>query len=101
MKRYRVKVEAGFRVAFQGDGTPRTDVFAVTVTNLSDKKVRVTYCATFEARVFPPRWIDRLTRKVPNPQHTSLPVRLPTAPWSLAPDHYRGARQCHPHLFGR
>jgi hypothetical protein len=43
MKRYRVKVEAGFRVAFQGDGTPRTDVFAVTVTNLSDKKVRVTH----------------------------------------------------------
>jgi hypothetical protein len=63
MKRYRIKVEAGFRVAFQGDGTPRTDVFAVTVTNLSDAKVRVTHWATFEARVFWPRWIDRPIRK--------------------------------------
>ena len=33
LKRYRIKVEAGFRVVYQGDGTPRTDVFAVTVTN--------------------------------------------------------------------
>lgn len=63
LKRYRVKVEAGFRVVHRGDGTPATDVFAVTVTNLSDQKVKVTHCATFEARVFRPRWIDRLTRK--------------------------------------
>jgi hypothetical protein len=63
LKRYRVRVEAGFRVVFQGDGGPRTDVLAVTVTNLSDQKVKVTHCATFEARVFRPRWIDKLTRK--------------------------------------
>jgi hypothetical protein len=63
LKRYRVRVEAGFRVVFQGDGSPRTDVFAVTVTNLSDQKVKVTHCAIFEARVFRPRWIDKLTRK--------------------------------------
>jgi hypothetical protein len=25
MKRYRIKVEAAFRVAFQGDGTPRRE----------------------------------------------------------------------------
>lgn len=63
LKRYRVNVEASFRVVHRGDGTPRTDVFAVTVTNLSEQKVKVTHCATFEARVFRPRWIDRLTRK--------------------------------------
>jgi hypothetical protein len=63
LKRYRVRVEAGFRVAFRGDGSPRTDVFVVTVTNLSDQRVKVTHWGTFEARVFRPRWIDKLTRK--------------------------------------
>jgi hypothetical protein len=63
LKRYRVKVDAGFRVVFKGDGSPRTDVFAVTVTNLSAHKVKVTHCAIYEARVFRPRWINRLTRK--------------------------------------
>jgi hypothetical protein len=55
LKRYRVRVEAGFRLAFP-------DVFAVTVTNLSDQRVKVTHWGTFEARVRP-RWIDKLTRK--------------------------------------
>jgi hypothetical protein len=63
LKRYRVTVRAGFQVIYPGDGTPTTDVFAVTVTNLTDQKVKVTHCALYEARVFRPRWIDRLTRR--------------------------------------
>ena len=64
LKRYRVKVDAGFRVVYRGDGTPRTDVFAVTVTNLSEHKIKVTHIATFETRVYRPRWINTLTYKL-------------------------------------
>jgi hypothetical protein len=64
LKRYRVKVEAGFRVVYMGDGTPRTDVFAVTVTNLSEQKIKVTHVAAFEARVYRPRWFNKLTYKL-------------------------------------
>jgi hypothetical protein len=64
LKRYRVRVDAGFRVVYQGDGTPRTDVFAVTVTNLSEQKIKVTHIATFEARVYRPRWVNTLTYKL-------------------------------------
>jgi hypothetical protein len=64
LKRYRVRVEAGFRVVYQGDGSPTTDVFAVTVTNLSEQKIKVTHVATFEARVYRPRWFNKLTYKL-------------------------------------
>jgi hypothetical protein len=64
LKRYRVRVEAGFRVAYRGDGSHGSDVFAVTVTNLSEHKIKVTHIATFEARVFRPRWINTLTYKL-------------------------------------
>ena len=63
LKRYRLKVHADFRVVYDGYGSPRTDVFAVTVTNLSEHKIKVTHCAIFEARVFRPRWINRVSRK--------------------------------------
>lgn len=64
LKRYRVKVEAGFRVVHRGDGRRGEDVFAVTVTNLSEYKTKVTHIATFEARVYRPRWFNTLTYKL-------------------------------------
>jgi len=63
LKRHRVKVDAGFRVYYRGDGSRGSDVFSVTVTNLSANKVKVTHVAIFEARVYRPRWFNRLTYK--------------------------------------
>jgi hypothetical protein len=64
LKRHRVKVEAGFRKFISGDGIPGTDVFAVTVTNLSDKTIKVTHCALFPNRRYRPPWIDRPSYKL-------------------------------------
>jgi hypothetical protein len=66
LKRYRVRVEASFRVVYGGDGKRGANVFAVTVTNLSEHKIKVTHIATFEARVYRPRWINTLTYKLFN-----------------------------------
>jgi hypothetical protein len=41
LRRHRVKVSAGFRQLFEGDGSPAEDVFAVTVTNLSDRPAKI------------------------------------------------------------
>jgi len=64
LRRHRVKVTAGFQVMFIGDGTPREDVFAVTVTNLSDRTAKVKHICGFVARKYKPRWLDRPTRRV-------------------------------------
>jgi hypothetical protein len=47
MKRDRVKVSAGFRVILDDTGT--IDVFAVTVTNVTDKKLKITHVGVYSA----------------------------------------------------
>jgi hypothetical protein len=64
LKRYRVRVEAGFRLFYKGNGSPGSDVFAVTVTNLSEHKIKVTRVAGYAARVYRPRWFNSLTYKL-------------------------------------
>jgi hypothetical protein len=60
LKRHRVKVSAGFQIIIAGDGSPPVDVFAVTVTNLSDRPTKITHIGGYSDRHYKPKWLDRL-----------------------------------------
>jgi hypothetical protein len=92
LKRYRVKVSAGFQALIAGDGSPHKEVFAVTVTNLSDRPTTITHIGGYYDRRYKPRWFDRLIARFVkrstkaylfsfNPYHgPNLPYKL--EPWS-------------------
>jgi hypothetical protein len=74
LKRHRVKVSASFMVMFLGDGSPKEDVFTVTVTNLSDRPTTITHIGGYYDRRYKPQWFDRFGRAFRQAFETGLRV---------------------------
>jgi hypothetical protein len=90
LKRHRVKVSAGFQIMFAGDGSPKEDVFTVTVTNLSDRPTTITHIGGYSDRHYKPRWFDRLVARFVKRSTKAFlfsfrPYRSPNLPAKLEP----------------
>jgi hypothetical protein len=87
LKRHRVKASAGFQILI--DGSPRQEVFAVTVTNLSDRPATITHICGYRDRHYKPRWFDRLVarfvKRSTQAYLFNLTYRSPTLPHKLEP----------------
>jgi len=89
LKRHRVKVSAGFQVYFAGDGSPKVEGFAVTVTNLSDRPTTITHIVRYDDRHYKPRWLDRMIGRFVKRSTMAYmfldPYRTPSLPYKLEP----------------
>jgi hypothetical protein len=72
------------------DGSPSEDVFAVTVTNLSDRPATVTHIGGYLDRRYKPKWLDRLVARCVKPSTKAFlfsfnSYRGPSLPYKLDP----------------